>query len=569
MPPLRNIGFSIILCQRPDQGGMETILVRSLTSLLHIQKFPEARILYEWCKTIQKQLEPQLIKVSDSIITIVRVLGVQALAGYDLSVEETRWLISVPNFSNGKSDTFQKTLGLSNHDLVNRRGGTGLPPSCWVHSGLYSWLQTSHQLGKRPRPTCVAVDQYTWAWAWAWDTYDFQYGIYNAHSVHRVDLIYGCLRQLSSEFGQPLSSISLLARRTLEHVPKLLAEICINHVFDTPSARYKLNLLEVIEMIGFPSMLQALPDLTTTFCPKLFYLHRGLDELYRYLQPNGFADPPLEGPHGPIPHYQEFLETIYSRLLQDPLASRAVPVIYAMFAEPTRSSMEADRGVGRPTELDLPREGIEEFLGLVPGAFSHSTAMRGLFGVGFWKGTERLILSNSLGLLLKMGRVKLRPSRDNQNEHINDYMDDAHELLAFACVKHYASCKLQRCGTCQYGNAHWLCHLKHAKPSKRLFDTLGQMRTEPWDAKPVVQWLEKTPNVPENILARWRSARERDGQYSSVFLHYHYSNAWVGAIPAKLKHQPSQDETIVHSSGVSTHIWGMSIWDKVARYMFK
>ncbi|KAF8870680.1 hypothetical protein BD779DRAFT_519594 [Infundibulicybe gibba] len=233
-------------------------------------------------------------------------------------------------------------------------------------------------------------------------------------------------------------------------------------------------------------MLRTLPDLTTTFCPKLYCLHHGLDELYGCLRADGgFPDPPLDGSYRPIPRYQEFLEIVYSRLLQDPLVSRTVSVIYAGF---WRLS---------------PRK-IEELLGLTPGELRRSTAMQGLFGPGFREGDNSFIPLRSLGILLKMGRVKFRPSQDYRSEHIDDHMSDAHECLAVAYARLLP-------GGDEYVWApwsnHWSDHLGYAKPSERLFEMLRWVSIRAFDVMSVIRWLEKSPNVPRDVLARWRAAR--------------------------------------------------------------
>ncbi|KAF8872372.1 hypothetical protein BD779DRAFT_1573052 [Infundibulicybe gibba] len=291
--------------------------------------------------------------------------------------------------------------------------------------------------------------------------------------VHYVDLIYGCLRLLQLEFGQPISPILPLVQQALKSATTLLARACVAD----RNCEHRPDILELIETVDFPSMLRALPDLTTTFCPKLFCLHRGLDELYSCLRSDGgFADPPLDGPHRPIPRYQEFLEIIYSRLLQDPLASCAVSVIYAVF------------------EISyVSLGGIEEFLGLTPGELRRSTAMQGLFGPGSFE------FSYSLGMLLKMGRVKLRPSHGYKSAHIDDYMGNAHGCLAFAYTE-----RLNRGDS--YARDHWSDHLRYAKPSERLFEMLRRVDIRAYDVKAVIQWLEKNPNIPKDVLARWRAA---------------------------------------------------------------
>ncbi|KAF8872373.1 hypothetical protein BD779DRAFT_1805561 [Infundibulicybe gibba] len=463
------------------QVSIRATLARLSTSLLHIQEFPEAEALYEYCKRFLQQLEPQLVELSDGIITIFRVLGAQTVARYDaypLPVEETSWFISVPNLNEGPS-IFQRILNLSPCILSAESLQRWATPIQQIYKSLYHWL-LAHYQRKKWCTTHVAVSQYTWTWAW--DTYALHYSPNQSRTdfVHHVDLVYGCLRLVLLDFDQPLNSIPPPIRKTLEHTPELLARACTNHKLHRPH----FDLLEVIETVDFPAMSRALPDLTTTLLPRFFYLHRGLDELYYHLRAGGF--------YRSIPHYQDFLETVYSRLLQDLLASRAVPVIYAMFAR-------------------LPSKTIEGLLCL-----GRSAAMQGLFGIGFWEGDETLLVSYSLGVLLKMGCVKLQPSPDNESGHIDGYMGDAHEYLAFSCMKHLLSCadpegKDKRDEIIRYAEEYWSDHLERAKPSIQLFEVLMQVDISSHDAEPVLWGLQKSPNVPEDVLARWRAARVKHG----------------------------------------------------------
>ncbi|KAF8870267.1 hypothetical protein BD779DRAFT_610928 [Infundibulicybe gibba] len=258
------------------------------------------------------------------------------------------------------------------------------------------------------------------------------------------------------------------------------------------------NVLELVEAIDFPSMLRALPNLTTIFCPGLFYLHHGLDKLYSLLDPIRS--------YGPIPRYQKFLETIYSQLLQDPLASRVVPVIYAMFFKPSR-----------PT---FSHEALALLLGLAPGVLYRSAAVQGLFGFGLHgevlahvihRWSLEFKVPHSLAILLKTGRVKL------QNFHIDDYIHGIHEDLAISCTKYLASYTgPEGLGGWDrepswYAKRHWSLHLRRAKPSERLFETLRQVDISGHDIELVLEWLEENPNAPEDVLTRWRAAREDPG----------------------------------------------------------
>ncbi|KAF8867644.1 hypothetical protein BD779DRAFT_118400 [Infundibulicybe gibba] len=174
-----------------------------------MQELPRADAEQKRCETILQQLEPQLVEFSERIFDIVRFLGARTVAFYDLgplSVEEADLLISLS--LNGEPDILQQTLGLSHRDL------TADPQQRTTHQiykGLYRWLLARHQPNKwRPtsaaarRYTCATVNQYTWAWAW--DTYASQYppSRSGVDFVHYVDLIYGCLRLILLEFGQPL-----------------------------------------------------------------------------------------------------------------------------------------------------------------------------------------------------------------------------------------------------------------------------------------------------------------------------------------------------------------------------
>ncbi|KAF8867645.1 hypothetical protein BD779DRAFT_118392 [Infundibulicybe gibba] len=162
----------------------------------------------------------------------------------------------------------------------------------------------------------------------------------------------------------------------------------------------------------------------------------------------------------------------------------------------------------------LPPKTMEELLGLVPGELDHSAVMQGLFGVGFWNGDGSLTVPYSLGVLLEVGHVKLRPSQDNQNEHIGDYMSDAHEYLTFTCAKRVTPCTGPEDdwgSVGWYANKYWSEHLGCAKPSGRLFETLRRVDIRRHDVELVIDWLEESPNKPEDILPRWHAARVEHG----------------------------------------------------------
>ncbi|KAF8885181.1 hypothetical protein BD779DRAFT_694954 [Infundibulicybe gibba] len=287
-----------------------------------------------------------------------------------------------------------------------------------------------------------------------------------------------------------------------------------------------LSFAELIDLgaVGLISALQTLPDFATIFCPGLYYLHHGLDWLNYRLHTDRHPS------SKPIPHYQEFLEIIYSRLLQDPLTSRVVPVVYAMFQ-------------------GTPPETIARLLGLAPEVLYQSAAMQGLFGIGLWaERCRRLPVSHSLGVLLKMGRVKLR-AQPGQSGYIDDYMRDAHEYLAFSCAKHLAlytgpeEFQDDDGSPGWYAKRYWSHHLRRAKPSERLFETLRQVDISECDTEPVIQWLEanfrfltpviylclqclklqESPNIPVDILARWHAARRVDPGITDASIVYENS----------------------------------------------
>ncbi|KAF8873734.1 hypothetical protein BD779DRAFT_1568960 [Infundibulicybe gibba] len=136
--------------------------------------------------------------------------------------------------------------------------------------------------------------------------------------------------------------------------------------------------------------------------------------------------------------------------------------------------------------------------------------MQGLFGVSFRAGCQdgSLSISASLGVLLKMGRVKLRPSEGGESGRIDDYMGDTHECLAISCAKYLASSagsqgKEGRGSASWYAKRYWCDHLKRARLSERLFEC--------YHAEPVIRWLEESPNIPKDILARWRATRVKHG----------------------------------------------------------
>ncbi|KAF8873724.1 hypothetical protein BD779DRAFT_282951 [Infundibulicybe gibba] len=156
----------------------------------------------------------------------------------------------------------------------------------------------------------------------------------------------------------------------------------------------------------------------------------------------------------------------------------------------------------------MPPETIAQWLGLAPEVLYQSVAMQGLFGIGLWGGAPKrpLPISRSLGVLLKMGRVKLQAQPGQSGYHIDDCMPGAHEYLAFSCAKYFNDGYLG-----WYAKQYWSQHLKHAEPSERLFETLRRVVIRGCDIEPVIQWLEESPGVPEDILARWRAAQVDPG----------------------------------------------------------
>ncbi|KAF8888033.1 hypothetical protein BD779DRAFT_1525202, partial [Infundibulicybe gibba] len=458
------LGKLISIVTQESRSTLPCLLYIILDFLLRmvLKGFPEAEAERKHCEAVLEQLEPQLVGLSGKIFTVLRVLGADKYMrdGNISRPECNSWLIGVHD----GEEVFKQVLNINYHDLarvlVRERSFR------WVYKSLYHWLLARYRPSMQ-LPAYVAVHEYTWAWAW--DTHASRCSSVpesargSVDSVHNVDLMYGCLRLMLLEFSQPLNP-----------TPPLILQRAFGFIggafYQHRGVKY-LNFEELIEAIDFTSILRALPNLTTTFCPKLFYLHRGLDGLYRRLH---FDDPPLHGINAgrPIPHCQKFLETIYSRLLQDPLTSHVVLVIFAMFSS-------------------LPPQAIAQLLGLAPEVLRHSAAMQSLFGAGLDMEGGRpgtLRESYSLGVLLGMGRVKIRGGC------IGDYMSGAHKYLAFACVERLALCigpeRNFDEGLGTYVKEYWSSHLRRARPSERLFVALRQVGISRRDIEPVIQWLE-------------------------------------------------------------------------------
>ncbi|KAF8872265.1 hypothetical protein BD779DRAFT_1573405 [Infundibulicybe gibba] len=154
--------------------------------------------------------------------------------------------------------------------------------------------------------------------------------------------------------------------------------------------------------------------------------------------------------------------------MRDLTVSRAVLVIYSMFE-------------------GLPAKDMEMLLGLAPGELFRSPAMQGLFGVG---DEGNLELTTWLPPLLKNGSVKLQHDVSN-NHDINDYIHNAHEHLALTCLQYVLSCADPQATTLgSYAMKYWASHLRHTKPSERLFETLRRVTIQRDDIEPVIESLE-------------------------------------------------------------------------------
>ncbi|KAF8872273.1 hypothetical protein BD779DRAFT_1573440, partial [Infundibulicybe gibba] len=171
--------------------------------------------------------------------------------------------------------------------------------------------------------------------------------------------------------------------------------------------------------------------------------------------------------------------------MRDLTVSRAIPVIYSTFEV-------------------LPAEDMELLLGLAPGELFRSPAMQGLFGVGDGGYLE---WSRWLPSLLKNGSVKLQHDISN-NYDINDYINNAHEHLAFICLEYVLSCADPQATTVgSYAMKYWASHLGHTKPSERLFEPLRRVTIRGDDIEPVIESLKKSADMPQDVLLRWHAAR--------------------------------------------------------------
>ncbi|KAF8873388.1 hypothetical protein BD779DRAFT_1570037 [Infundibulicybe gibba] len=153
---------------------------------------------------------------------------------------------------------------------------------------------------------------------------------------------------------------------------------------------------------------------------------------------------------------------------------------------------------------------ITQLLGPAAG---DSAAMQGLFGISFLAEDETLTVSKSLGVLLKMGRIRLQTSQSAT--HIDDYMHSAHEYLAISCARRLAAREAGPGETVDsdpdwYAKC-WSNHLMRARPSEQLFETLRCVDISRRDIDPVLRWLEASPNAPEDVLTRWHAARADPG----------------------------------------------------------
>ncbi|KAF8873395.1 hypothetical protein BD779DRAFT_1570132 [Infundibulicybe gibba] len=402
------------------------------------RELPEADAGRKECENILEGLEPQLTELSDSIFSLVRVLGAifatwepppgswrQPRIGRQppFSPEAVGWLIDYP-----------KTLDLSFLDLdVAGR------PITKVYQALIEWLSSHRQLQREGGFLAPAVwnihgpprtlSDYTWAWPW--NTCQFL----------------------------PLNPTPLLAHQVLKHASESLVTYDISRTTS------------------------ALPTLNTTCYPRLFYLHRAFDGLFWDV---GLA---RQMRAHPLRDHLGFLSTMYSQLLQDPVASRTTPILYAI-----------------------------NVACLAPGTLCRSASMQALFGVGVGpEGEGKIRVSSLLPAFLKKGLVEFRRGQpnggineNNSDDGINKRMRDAHERLAIACSDYlasYAESVDWDDPTALYAMKYRTSHITRAKHSENLFQTLRWINISRYNIEPIIQWFEESPDTPEDVLLRWYVAR--------------------------------------------------------------
>ncbi|KAF8873383.1 hypothetical protein BD779DRAFT_1706243 [Infundibulicybe gibba] len=85
--------------------------------------------------------------------------------------------------------------------------------------------------------------------------------------------------------------------------------------------------------------------------------------------------------------------------------------------------------------------------------------------------------------------------------HGDDYMCGAHGFLALSCAKNMDD---KEAGW--YAKQYWSDHLRRAKSSEQLFETLSNPMARGKFQVPISP-ITESPNTPTDILARWHTAR--------------------------------------------------------------
>ncbi|KAF8872915.1 hypothetical protein BD779DRAFT_318194 [Infundibulicybe gibba] len=488
--------LTIIATQGP-RSPLPCLYYSGLCYLLHVLKgIPESTSLRKKICTIQQQIKPQLTELSGSIFILVRVLGVYSVLfdspakWLSISFAEVDQLIGVPNGLDVIRQTIDLDLSPHYHDKGPGQFGPWVVPIKLIRQALLRWLiihQLKVALGRAAPPIAWGTTSLhrmvtRYAWAWPWDTTPLlpNWGNQN-HVVHHLDVIECCLHTLFLGVTQPINRIPL-GEKGLQFASMLIRSYWAMYYYPARIVVFP----RVLSRIDFASLLQALPTLNTELYPRLFYLHHAFDTGYNINHVHmADRDPSL----------RRCFRGIYSLLVQDPIVSHAIAVIYAMFQR-------------------LPPRDIEPLLGLTPGELFNLPAMQALFGVGVLrKDDENLQLPTWLPLCLENGSVKFQHSAPN-NYSINDYISNAHEYLAIACIEYLLSCAvpIKQDGPREetirlYAMRYWTSHLRHAKHSERLFKTLRRAIIHRDDVEPVIEWLEKGTNIPKDILLEWHAAR--------------------------------------------------------------